>query len=154
MKTPYHDRSDLTKIQSQWHKLTGLRNRGECSAAVIRAATATELAVNFAIRNEFQERSTFDDHFVDSLLLWANGLGGKMQKLVLPLSEGTGKRSTIRKIKELSTRINAKRNAIAHRGEFCGEKAGKTVIEDARVFIESLVQLYKPSFSLKDQTSE
>jgi hypothetical protein len=154
MKTPYNERSDLKKIQSQWHKLTGLHTRDEWSAAVIRAATATELAVNFAIRNEFKERSTFDEDFVDSLLLWANGLGGKMQKLLLPLSNGTDRRTTIRKTKGLSKRVNAKRNAIAHRGEFCGEKAAKAIIEDARTFIETLMQLYKPSFKLRDQVSK
>ena len=65
----YEDRTDLEKIQSQWHKITGLHTRDEWSAAVVRAATAAELAANFAIREEFKARSNFDAQFVDSLLV-------------------------------------------------------------------------------------
>ena len=73
MKTPYQEHTDLKKIQKQWHKLTGLHSREEWSAAIVRAATAAELAANFAIRAEFTARSEFDADFVNSLLRWANG---------------------------------------------------------------------------------
>ena len=44
-KKEYKDRTDLEKIQSQWNKLTGLHSREEFSGAVVRAATAAEIAV-------------------------------------------------------------------------------------------------------------
>jgi hypothetical protein len=77
MEKAYEERTGLQKIQSQWHKLTGLHTREEWSAAVIRAATAAELAANFAIREGFRTKSSLDPKFVDSLLRWANGLDGK-----------------------------------------------------------------------------
>jgi hypothetical protein len=83
MKTPYQDRPDLQRIQKQWHKLTGLHSREEWSAAIVRAATAAELAANFAIRREFQERSEFASDFVDTLLCWANGLAGETDRLLV-----------------------------------------------------------------------
>ena len=84
-RKPYAERSDLGKIQSQWVKLTGLQDRTDYSAAVIRAASATELAVNYALRKEFSARSQFDAKFVDGLLMWANGLKGKVERLLLPI---------------------------------------------------------------------
>jgi hypothetical protein len=84
----YEERSDVEKIQSQWHKLTGLHSREEWSAAVVRAATAAEIAANFAVREEFKMCSKFDGEFVNSLLRWANGLNGKLNRLLLPLAEG------------------------------------------------------------------
>lgn len=56
---PYEKLSDLEKLQKQWHKLSGLNTREEWSAAIVRAATAAELAANFAVRNEFAGRSQF-----------------------------------------------------------------------------------------------
>lgn len=79
MRLPYEERSDLEKIQSQWVKLTGLHDRTDYSAAVIRAASATELAVNYALRHEFATRSQLDPKFVDSLFIWANGLRGCLE---------------------------------------------------------------------------
>ena len=61
-KKPYDERSDLEKILSQWKKLSGLVKRKEWSAAVVRAATAAEIATNFAIRKEFSEKSNFDEN--------------------------------------------------------------------------------------------
>jgi hypothetical protein len=151
MKTPYQERTDLQKIQSQWHKLTGLHSREEWSAAIVRAATAAELAANFAIRNEFESRSKFDAKFVDTLLRWANGLAGKTDHLLIPLSVGKKQHKTIKKLKAVSGQINGKRNSIAHQGEFCNEDEAKAAIQQARTFIETLVQVYEPTFVLKDQ---
>jgi hypothetical protein len=70
----YADRTDLEKINTQWHKLTGLHGREEWSAAVVRAATAAEIAANLAVRAEFKKKSTFDAKYIDDLLKFANGL--------------------------------------------------------------------------------
>ena len=67
-------KTDLEKIQSQWNKLAGLLARHDASAAIVRAATATELATNLAIRKEFEARRQFTSEFVDSLLTLANGV--------------------------------------------------------------------------------
>jgi len=134
----------IEKIQSQWHKLTGLHTREEWSAAIVRTATAAELAANFAIREEFKARSRFDAEFVDSLLIWANGLDGKMKRLLLPLSVGSAgkKRSEkIKKLKAAAEQISKTRNAIAHQGKFSNEDDAKAAIQRTREFVETLVQL-------------
>src|SRR5712692_8705213 len=116
-KKPYEKRTELKKIQSQWTKLTGLHSREEWSAAIVRAATAAEIAANFAIREEFKSRSDFDGDFVNSLLRWANGLDGKINRLLLALSEGRKQHKIFSKIKKDAEQINRKRNAVAHQGE-------------------------------------
>jgi hypothetical protein len=150
-KPAYEDRTDLEKIQSQWHKLTGLHTREEWSAAIVRAATAAELAANFAIREEFRARGKFDGKFVDSLLLWANGLAGKIDHLLLPLNAGKKRSTKIKTLKAASAEINRTRNSIAHQGKFSNEDEAKATIQKTREFIETLVQLYEPDFKLKDQ---
>ena len=68
-KTPYDDRDDLEKLRSQWKKIDGiLERRKEWSAAIVRAATAAEIAANIAIRKRFESESEFSSEFVDSLL--------------------------------------------------------------------------------------
>jgi hypothetical protein len=152
--TPYASRSDLQKIQSQWTKLSGLHTREEWSAAIVRAATGAELAATFAIRQEFAVRSTFDSAFVDSLLRWANGLAGKIDRLLIPLSAGGDKHEAMRALRPSSERINAIRNRVAHQGEFCNEDEAKAVIEQSREFILGLVRMYEPAFELASKKRE
>ncbi len=49
-KKDYDKRSEVEKIESQWTKLSGLHTGEEWSAAVVRAATAAELAANLGLR--------------------------------------------------------------------------------------------------------
>lgn len=126
-RKPYKQRTDLERIESQWRKMSGLHSREEWSAAVIRAATAAEIAANLAIRSEFALRSGFDEVFVNSLLRWANGLSGKMDRLLLLLYEGNDKRAQLKRLKKVAEKVNDKRNAIAHRGEFCSKSANDGV---------------------------
>jgi len=148
---PYEYRTDLEKIQSQWNKLTGLRTRNESSAAIIRAATAAELAANFAIRNEFASKSQFDNTFVDSLLGWANGIAGKIDRLLIPLTKGDKHHKVITKLKNTAVQINKKRNSVAHQGEFCNPTEAEDVIKQSRELIENLVRIYEPNFALKEK---
>lgn len=148
---PYKERTDLEKIQSQWNKLTGLNTRNESSAAIVRAATAAELAANFAIRNEFLLKSQFSKTFVDSLLVWANGIAGKIDRLLMPLTKGEKHHKTITKLKNISVQINKKRNSIAHQGEFCDPAETEDVIQQAKEFIETLVRIYEPDFALTEK---
>src|SRR5277367_6148959 len=106
VKNSYEQRSDVEKIQSQWHKLTGLHSREEWSAAIVRAATAAEIAANFAVRQEFKSRSIFKGDFVNSLLRWANGLDGKINRLLLPLSEGSKRHKIFVGLKKDAEEVN------------------------------------------------
>ena len=152
-KKPYEELSDLEKLQKQWHKLSGLHSREEWSAAIVRAATAAEIAANFAVRNEFRASSQLNAEFVDSLLVWANGLAGKIDRLLLRMStEDKSKLKKLKALKKLAYDVNTKRNAIAHQGEFCNENEAKAVIEQARKFITDLVKIYDLEFELKERT--
>ncbi|MGX7877194.1 hypothetical protein ACVDG8_012160 [Mesorhizobium sp. ORM8.1] len=84
-KKPYSERSDLEKLQSQWNKLSGLHLRDEPSAAIVRCATAAEIAANYAIRTEWARQTEFDAATIDQFLRWANGLHGKVTRLFVPV---------------------------------------------------------------------
>lgn len=150
-RKPYKDRTDLEKIQSQWNKLNGLHTRNESSASIVRAATAAELAANFAIRNEFASRSQFNNAFVDSLLVWANGITGKIDRLLIPLTKGEKHHRSITKLKSASVQINKKRNSVVHQGGFCNPTEAEDVVKQSREFIETLVRIYAPDFALKEK---
>ncbi|QSY07364.1 hypothetical protein J2A69_02080 [Burkholderia pseudomallei] len=153
-KKPYQDLDDLDKLGKQWRKLSGLHHRKEWSAVVIRAATAAEIAANLAIRDEFEARSEFDTKFVNSLLVWANGLQGKVTRLLKPLYEGDPKAKKLKPLIAVMERINSKRNAVAHAGEFCNGDEADAVVEDCRAFVEGLVRLYHHDFQLKEHKFE
>jgi hypothetical protein len=148
-RIPYAQRTELEKIQSQWKKATGLHSRNESSAAIVRAATAAELAANLAIRKEFQSKSKLSAAFIDGLLIWANGIAGKIDRLLIPLTKGEKQHKIITKLKDVSARINKKRNSVAHQGEFCNPKESEAVIKDAKQFIETLLKIYEPGSALE-----
>lgn len=144
--------SDMVLLQKQWRKLSGLHGRGEWSAAITRAATAAELSANIAIRFEFESRSTFDRAFVDSLLKSANGLAGKVDRLLIPLVENnTVRAKVVKKLVSISKTINSKRNAVVHQGEFCNEVEADEIISAAREFISVLLCIYYPDFALRER---
>ncbi len=145
----YRSSSDLDKIQSQWNKMSKLHDRDEWAAVIVRAATTAEIATNFAIRKEFAARSTFAVDFVDSLMLWANGIDGKLNRLLIPLCKGIkAKERTLMDLKPRAARISKDRNAIVHRGEFRNKKESIDAIADIKAFVEGLVSLYEPEFEL------
>ena len=148
---PYDDRTDVERIESQWYKLSGLHSREEWSAAVVRAATAAEIAANLVIRKEFSERSQFNAEFVDGLLKWANGLSGKIDRLLLPLFVGTKQHSSLKKMRNVSEQISRLRNDVVHRGVFCNEAEARKIIAQSKEVVEALVRLYEPGFTLKDK---
>lgn len=147
-KKPYHQRSDVNKVKAQWHKLTGLHGRDEPSAALVRAATAVELAVNFAIRSEFADQSELSNEAVDMMLRKANGLHSKMQNLLIPLTLGRENQAVIKALLSKSNNINETRNKIVHGGYFSTRKDAIKKIEECRSFILDLVKIYKPKFKL------
>ena len=126
MRKPYHERADIENIQSQWRKLSGLHIREEWSAAVIRAATAAEIAANFAVRREFAAKSHLEPIFVDTLLQWANGLAGKLDRLLIPITKNEPeKNKVLRELRAAASQINSRRNAVVHQGEFCNTEEAK-----------------------------
>lgn len=148
MKKPYRKRTDLEKIRTQWHKLTGLHSKEEWSAAVVRAATAAELAANFAIRQELAPKG-LSTEFVDNLLRWANGIEGKFNRLLLPLAQSSNKKATrFRELKTIAESINTERNAIVHSGQFRSQEDATAIIDKAKKLIERLVQEYDEDFAL------
>jgi hypothetical protein len=146
----YSERTDAEKIHTQWHKLTGLHNREEWSAAATRAATAAEIAANLAIRIEFKDRSSFSAVYVDSLLLFANGLDGKMKRLLLPMF-AQAEKVKYAGLQSLAEAINRGRNKIVHQGDFMDEDDSKELIETSRQFIQKLLRIYEPGFTLADR---
>jgi hypothetical protein len=153
-KTPYNERSDLEKIKAQWTKLSGLHDRAQWSAAVIRAATAAELAANFAIRIEFKARSEFNSVFVDKLLKWANGLNGKLDKLLMPLLLNQKNYEQVKRVVGHASHVNALRNRIVHSGEFCNPTLAKDSIRKSQEFINAIVLYYEKDFELPPITND
>lgn len=151
MERTYESRNELEKIQSQWIKLSGLHNREEWSAAVVRAATAAELAATFAIRREFELRSQFDKDFVDSLMIWANGLANKMVKLLIPMIADKEKREKVKNLQTVAKRINNKRNDIVHKGIFSTRKSSAETVKDCKKFVEGIVRIYDVDFELHEK---
>jgi hypothetical protein len=141
--------SDLKKINRQWRKLSGLHSRAEWSAAVVRAATAAEIATNFAIREEFKKRdSQLSDTIVEEFLKDSNGLRGKLQRFLLTLLEKHKDYEESKIITDRAYKISAKRNKIVHSGDFEDEGPATELIEDCRAFVHGIVRFYQPSFDL------
>ncbi len=147
-RKPYADRSDLEKLASCWNKARGFASREEWSAAIIRAATAAEIATNIAVRSELELTRKLEKVFVDSLLRWANGLDGKMNKLLLPLPATKEKKGTLKKLHTKSRKINMKRNEVAHSGHFMNDAEATEVLKVSSEFIDTLVSLYHPNYSV------
>lgn len=148
IKRPYATRSDAEKIRSQWTKLSGLHDRNEPSAAIVRAATAAELAVNLAIRAEFEAQSELSPATIDGMMRKANGLWGKMAGLLLPLVIERPNEKTIKTLCKASHAINEDRNNIVHSGHFSNRANALKAIERCRAFSMTLVKLYEPDFEL------
>lgn len=147
-KPPYEQRTDIEKIHAQWTKCTGLHTREEPSAAIIRAATAAEIAVNFAVRREFELHSDFDPAKIDKLLMLANGFQTKLERLLAPLVDEPALIEKLRRLKVLCRSINEVRNPIIHSGAFGKPSVAERTIGQSREFIELLVGHYQPDFRL------
>ena len=146
---PYSQRTDLERVSANWNKTLGLFARGEYSLAIVRAAVTAELALNYAVRQELHIKRALPLEFVDGLLMWANGMEGKIAKLLLPITSGTPTNDHLEPITREIRRLNTERNAIAHRGEFRSSDTSKTHVASAESNIEALILLYDASFKLK-----
>lgn len=150
----YQDRDDLTKIESQWRKLAGHMRppRRDWAAAVVRAATAAEIAANLSVRAEYKNRNVaVSADAINGYLKAANGLDGKMQRLIRPLFVDSA--ATLDQIEALYAAMSPaikKRNGIVHGGEFCDEAPAREHIAACKAFVEGLVGIYHPNFELAD----
>lgn len=149
--TPYNDRSDIDKIQSQWNKIGGLLSRRDWSAAIVRAATAAEIAANIAVRKKFEAESRFSADFVNGLLKRANGIKGKFSGLIVPAESDAARKVALVTLEGLADSINQRRNAIVHQGAFSEEPEAREVIDWARQIINGLVLPHHPDFVLQDK---
>jgi len=149
-RTPYSDRNDLDRLASCWIKLEGFMARKEWSAAVVRAATAAEIAANIAVRQELETKRDLDKAFVDSLLKWANGLDGKLTRLMVPLPMDKATKVVVRKAKTASRHINKKRNEVVHSGHFMNQEEASEIQNRTRSFVNSLVGVYHEGYSVDD----
>ena len=153
-QTAYDQRSDREKIESQWRKLSGHMTppRRDWAAAVVRAATAAEIAANLAVRAEYAKRNKeIPAESIDGSLRSANGLDGKMQRLIRPLL--IDRPNDLTKIEGLYSSMSVaikKRNAIVHGGEFCDEEPARLHIATCKAFVEGLVAMYHADFVLPD----
>ena len=149
-KNPYSQRTDLEKIQSNWNKIVGLFERGEWSSAIVRAATACEIAANLRVREELQRRHGLDPAFVDSLLKWANGIQGKFDRLLLPSARGKKARDRLKRVKPKVDVINRERNAVVHSGVFKKRESAEKIIALARHVVLRMVKEHHKKFELED----
>ena len=149
-RTRYSERSDIEKIESNWNKIGGLVDREEWSSAVVRAATATEIAANLVVREELIESRKIEKEFVDHLLKWANGLQGKFDKLILPITKGESYHGDFKKLKARATEINNERNLVVHTGSFKKKSTAKKIVGEAREVILGLTEPYYEGFDLEE----
>jgi hypothetical protein len=152
-RKPYGDRSDLERLVSSWTKHLGFMARDEWSAAITRAATAAEIAANIAVRSELETQRNLEKAFVDSLLKWANGLDGKLTKLLIPLPMSKANKDVINNLKKLADRINKRRNAVVHSGNFMNEKEAAEIQNYAREFVNSIIGIYHQGYSIDDEST-
>jgi hypothetical protein len=150
-KKPYSQRSDIEKITSNWKKTNGLYNKREWSTTVMRAVTSVELAANLVIRKELEEKRMIDKDFVDHLLVWANGIRGKFDKLIVPICKSSEHLPKFKALNKKVQEINQERNSIAHSGHFSNEKTAKSVMVSSKEIIETLIGIYEEGFILKDK---
>lgn len=141
-RVPYSERSDLEKIKTNITKTSSLLNKREYGMAIVRSATSVELAANLLIRNELILKRQLEVHFVDNLLIWANGISGKFNKILLPLFKKQEEEFNIlKKIKERIEDINTERNSVSHSGSLKNKKNAVHVLKESKEVINILLEL-------------
>lgn len=114
----------------------------------MRSVTTVELTANFIIRKELTEKRNIDEGFVDHLLIWANGIRGKFDKLIIPVCQNDAYLPKLKNLNKKIQVINQERNRIAHSGHFSSRASAGTVMKDSKEIIEVLIGIYDPNFLL------
>ncbi len=149
-RKPYSKRTDYEKISANWKKTLALFKKGEYSVSIIRAATTAELAANLVIRAELIRERKLPPLFVDKLMKWANGLQGKMDKLILPIVKNSPRNKPFKRLAKTIREVNKERNGVVHRGEFRGRKIARLTLEKVRQIVLALVTPYELRFDLSE----
>ena len=76
------------------------------------------LGRDFVAREELVESRELEPEFVDHLLKWANGLQGKFDRLILPITKGESYHGDFKRLQSRAKVINEERNSIVHIGSF------------------------------------
>ena len=139
----YNSFSDSEKVSKNWLKAIGLYSRGEWSVAILRCGTCLELAVNFAIREEFVKARKLPLRFVDKLLLNANGIHNKYQNLYLPIMNEYDEIDDLKKLwTEIISVVNKERNDVVHKGEFRNKIKATMIMQNTRAALTELMALH------------
>lgn len=117
--------------------------------AVVRAGTCVEIAANIVVRAELVEKRKLEADFVDSLLVWANGLHGKLTRLILPVLSGTPELAHYKSQRSKIEELNQARNEVAHGGRFVGKDEAKRLLLIAHSLCAALANGYAPLHNLK-----
>lgn len=149
IRTPYHDRTDREKLRTNWERTHSLMEAKQYSSAIVRAATCAEIAANIAVRAELGERRKLEPFFVDSLLLWANGLKGKFDRILIPLLRGTKRQKTFRRLMADIEKLNQKRNAVVHGGYVSDRQPALDLVLVAYKLCHQIVKQYQPKLVLR-----
>lgn len=137
-KIPYDEKPDDQKLEANWKKACGQFERGDWSAAIIRAATSAEIAANIYIRKFLIDKYELPDQFVDSLLKGANGLDGKFNRLIRPAVETLGTWNELKPLKRKIESLHDHRNGVVHSGKFKKKTEAKAAFKHAFEIIEGL----------------
>jgi len=109
-----------------------------------------ELAANLVIEAELVHKKSLPREFANHLMIWANGLRGKFEKLIYPILREDPAFSQIRSsIDKVWRRVNKQRNSVAHSGAFKKRKTAFAAINDAHFVITQLVSPYDSSFNIE-----
>lgn len=145
MKKPYSERTDLERLESNWRKSVKLFQRDDFSGALVRATTAIEISANLLIREELVTRKGLEAKFVDSLMLWANGINGKFNKIILPYFKADENRKglyeVLKGLKGGIEVINKERNLIVHTGKFKNKEKTLNLIRNSQKVIKVLLEI-------------
>nr|WP_169476534.1 hypothetical protein [Novosphingobium sp. SG919] len=134
--------------------MSGLHGRDEPSAAIVRCATAAEIAANYAVRTEWSKKTQFDAAIIDQFLRWANGLPLKVERLFVPVFFATPTTSpTAKALISSATKINKVRNAVVHQGSFSNRDEAEAIIAEAKMFINMIVGLSIDGFDIETRAS-
>lgn len=136
--TPYEERTDDERLESNWKKARKLFERDDYSASIIRAATASEIAANIYIRHFLISEHKLPPQYVDSLLISANGLDGKFNRLIKPAAQHRKTWEKLKSIQKLITTLHEHRNAIAHAGYFKNKDDAKESLSSSLAIIQAL----------------
>jgi hypothetical protein len=128
---------DDKKLESNWKKARNSFRRKDYAGAVVRVTTSAEIAANIYVR-KFLKPYNLPAGFVDELLLSADGLDGKLRRLIKPAAEHLGTWNDVKPLARSIARLDKARNGIAHEGAFKGPKAARASFDQALQTIRAL----------------